>query len=105
MFLSKMGVPLVCRRLVGGRLKGKDTVNISFRRLMEKVELDGGRSFYSLRKTGATMIESIDPLATEMYLSHTEKGMRRHYAQRDWGRLERALLEMERRLPLTRRDA
>ena len=74
---------------------GKDTVCISFRRLMEKVEVDGGRGFYGLRKTGATRPESIDPAATELYLSHSEKGMKRHYAQRDWSRLERALVRME----------
>jgi len=31
-----------------------------------------------------------------MYLSHSEKGMKRAYAERDWTRLERALVEMER---------
>ena len=51
-----------------------------------------------LRKTGSTLIEQIDPLATELYLAHAEPGMKKHYAQRDWGRLEKALLEMEKRL-------
>jgi hypothetical protein len=41
------------------------------------------------------MIEQIDPAATEMYLAHAEPGMKRTYAQRDWARLERALVEME----------
>lgn len=54
--------------------------------------------FYSLRKTGATLIEQIDPLATEMYLSHSERGLTRNYAERDWGRLELALTEMGKRL-------
>ena len=31
---------------------------------------------------------------TEMYLAHVENGMKRAYAQRDWGRLEKALGEM-----------
>lgn len=44
------------------------------------------------------MIEEIDPAVTEMYLAHVEPGMKRHYAQRDWGRLDRALVKMERRL-------
>jgi hypothetical protein len=44
------------------------------------------------------MIEQIDPAATEMYLAHAEAGMKRTYAERDWGRLERALGEMETRL-------
>ena len=38
---------------------------------------------------------SIDPAVTEMYLSQTEKGMKRAYAQRDWQRLEKALNQME----------
>jgi hypothetical protein len=29
-----------------------------------------------------------------MYLAHVENGMKRAYAQRDWGRLEKALGEM-----------
>jgi hypothetical protein len=33
-----------------------------------------------------------------MYLSHSEPGMKKHYAQRDWARLERALTEMEKKL-------
>jgi hypothetical protein len=37
-----------------------------------------------------------------MYLSHVEPGMKRAYAQRDWGRLERALVVMEGKLPLGR---
>ncbi len=57
-----------------------------------------GRGFYCLRKTGASLIEKIDPLATEMYLSHAEPGMKRSYAERDWDRLGRALIEMERRV-------
>jgi hypothetical protein len=40
------------------------------------------------------LIEVIDPLATEMYLSHSERGMKRNYAQRNWARLEKALGEM-----------
>jgi len=40
-----------------------------------------------------------------MYLSHTEPGMKRACAERDWARLARALGKMERQLPLTRRDA
>ena len=65
---------------------------------MRKIGINGGRGFSSLRDTGATLIEQIDPMATEMYLSHSEPGMKRHYAQRDWGRLERALAGMEIRL-------
>jgi len=55
-------------------------------------------SFSSLRDTGSCLIEQIDPLATEMYLSHSEPGMKRHYAHRDWARLERALGQLWERL-------
>jgi hypothetical protein len=39
--------------------------------------------------------------APEMHLSHSEKGMKRAYAERDWTRLERALNEMEKVVALT----
>jgi len=44
------------------------------------------------------MIEQIDPAVTEMYLSHAEPGMKRSYAERDWARLDAAMMEMEKRL-------
>jgi len=44
------------------------------------------------------MIERIDPAVTEMYLAHVEVGMKRAYAERDWGRLERALGRMEKQV-------
>ena len=59
-----------------------------------RLRINDGRGFHCLRKTGATMIERIDPAATEMYLAHVENGMKRAYAQRDWGRLERATVVM-----------
>ncbi len=71
-----------------------------FRRLMNKVDLDEGRSFYSLRKTGATLIEQIDPSATEMYLAHAERGMKRNYAERNREALGRALGSLEKKLQL-----
>jgi hypothetical protein len=62
--------------------------------LRQKTGINDGRGFYCLRKTGASLIERIDPQATEMYLSHSEKGMKKNYAHRDWGRLDVALDEM-----------
>ena len=59
---------------------------------------NGGRGFSSLRDTGSCLVEQIDPLETEMYLSHSEPGMKRHYAHRDWARLERALGQLWERL-------
>lgn len=83
-----------------GKLTKSDAIKNAFWRLLRKTDINGGRSFYSLRKTGATLIEEIDPLATEMYLSHSERGMKRNYAKRDWGRLARALKKMEKKLKL-----
>ena len=54
--------------------------------------------FKHVRKTGSSLVEQIDPAATEMYLSHVEPGMKRAYVQRDWARLGRALEEMRDRL-------
>ncbi len=71
-----------------------DAIATAFHRLQKKTGVNDGRGFYCLRKTGASMIEQIDPAATEMYLAHVENGMKRAYAQRDWGRLEKALLGM-----------
>ena len=65
---------------------------------MRKVGVNGGRGFSSLRDTGATMIKEIDPAVTEMYLAHSEPGMKKHYAHRDWARLERAIWEMGERV-------
>ncbi|MEI7835439.1 MAG: hypothetical protein WCK05_03410 [Planctomycetota bacterium] len=82
--------PLVRQELRDGRLTKSNAITNAFWRLLQKTGIDGGRGFYCLRKTGASLIEVIDPLATEMYLSHSERGMKRNYAQRDWARLERA---------------
>jgi len=99
MFLTENGLPLVRRIMVDGKFYHSDAVKNAFERVLVKVKLNSHRGFYCLRKTGATMIESIDPAATEMYLSHVENGMKKHYADRDWGRLERALVEMQARMP------
>jgi hypothetical protein len=96
--LRRWGLPLIRRRLENGKFHHGDAIKSSFDRLLRKVGLNGGRGFYCLRKTGATLIEQIDPAATEMYLGHAENGMKRVYAQRDWGRLEKALLVVEERL-------
>lgn len=83
--------PLVRQELRDGRLTKSNAITNAFWRLLRKKGIDGGRGFCCLRKTGASLIEVIDPLATAMYLSHSERGMKRNYAQRDWARLERAL--------------
>ena len=86
----------------GLRSNGKywmsDAIKSAFWRIQVATGINGGRGFYCFRKTGATLIEEIDPAATEMYLSHAEHGMKQPYAARNWGRLEKALLQLEQRL-------
>ena len=92
--LNEDGLPLVRRKINGDTYQKCDAIKLRFDRLLRKTKLNSGRSFYCLRKTGATLIESIDPAATEMFLSHSEKTMKKAYAQRDFARLDRALDQM-----------
>lgn len=98
-FLGENDKELVRRWLVNGRQKISDAVKNAFGRVTRKAGFPStGHGFYGLRKTGATMIEQIDPAVTEMYLSHAEPGMKRSYAERHWARLDLAIEEMEKRL-------
>ena len=56
---------------------------------------------FPINKTTATEIEKINPLVTEMFLAHTEKGQKRHYAERTYTMLDAALGEMEKVFGLT----
>jgi hypothetical protein len=88
--LNDDGLPLARQRIEDGKYKKCDAIKTRFDRLLRATGQNSGRGFYTLRKTGATLIEAIDPAVTSMYLSHSEKEMKRAYAQRDWARLERA---------------
>ena len=85
--------PLVRCRVVDSIMKKSDAVADAFWSV-QKTGINSRRSFSTLRNTGASMIERIDPTATEQYLSHAVNGMKKHYVQRDWGRLDAALDEM-----------
>lgn len=98
-FLTSKGFPLVRRFHDGERAKMSDSVHNAFWRILKDLGLAKGRGFYCLRRTGATMIEAIDPLVTEMYLAHSEPGMKKAYAQRDWKQLGRALVKLEKKIP------
>ena len=100
LFLTKRGNPLVWRNMADSTFNQSDSVRCAFWKLQRRLGINGGRSFYSLRRTGATLIERIDPAVTEMYLAHAEKGMKQLYAQRDWTRLENALHLLEGKLEL-----
>ena len=100
LFLTRNGNPLVWRTVVNGELHMSDSIRCMLWQLQQKLGINDGRSFYSLRKTGATLIEQIDPAVTEMYLAHAEPGTKAAYAQRDWARLEKALYLLEGKLQL-----
>lgn len=91
-------VPLVTEKIVDGTVRRTDAVKTGFWKLLRKIGINSGRSFSSLRNTGASMIDEIDPLVTELYLSHATVGMKKHYVKRDWSRLDRALGKMEKQL-------
>jgi integrase len=95
LFVGADGNHLVHDGVVDGVRKKADAVKCLFWRVQRKTGINGGRGFYCLRKTAATEIEKINPLVTEMFLAHTEKGMKRHYAERAFGLLDEALEEME----------
>ncbi len=69
-------------------------LRIYFGEPSRKPGINGGRGFYCLRKTAATEIEKINPLVTEMFLAHTEKGMKKHYTERHFEPLDEAIMEM-----------
>ena len=89
------GEPLVRSIWQDGKHRRCDTIKCMMWRLQQRVGINDGRAFYALRKTGATMIERINPAATEMYLAHSEKGMKKNYAERDWEALDQVLTELD----------
>jgi integrase len=101
-FLNRRGRPLLSERMENGRLQRRDTTRSRFWRLLRSLGMNGDhRGFSTLRNTAATEIERIDPAVTEMFLCHSEKGMKKHYAERDWKRLHAAQEQLERVLGLT----
>jgi len=94
-FLSTSGLPLVYEHFRDDKFKRTDAVRSAFSRLMRKTGISNHRGFYSLRKTAASEIEVIDSTVCEMFLGHSEKGMKRHYAVRDWNRLDESIKKLE----------
>jgi len=99
-FLSKSGHPLVREYFVDDKFKRTDAIRSAFFRLMKKTKLPNHRGFYSLRKTAASEIEAIDPAVTEMFLAHSEKAMKKHYVERDWARLDDAVMQLSKTIEL-----
>ncbi len=93
-FKTERGLPLVHNAVIEGVRKQSDSVKCMFWRVQQSTGILGGRGFYCLRKTAATEIEKINPLVTEMFLAHTEKGMKKHYTERHFEPLDEAIMEM-----------
>ncbi len=79
-----------------GILRRTDTIRLAFRRLIKKIERQGGPSiapeFTMLRRTGATMLaEQFDNHLTELWLGHSPKTVAgKHYIAPSMARLEQA---------------
>lgn len=69
----------------------------AFARLQNQTRINGNRGFYTLRKTAASEIERINPLVTGMFLAHSPREMKKHYAIPHWDALQEAIEEMGRR--------
>lgn len=94
-FRTSFGLPLVHDEIFNGKRRKSDSIKCLFWRVQRKTKINGRRGFYCLRKTAATEIEKINPLVTEMFLGHVEKGMKKHYAERHFELLDEALGMME----------
>ncbi len=89
--LSEQGESLV----VISPTSERDSIQAAWRNIIDRCEGVRKLSFGKLRKTGAWMIKIAGGLeASEMYLAHGEPGMNKHYAGRDWSKLENALTAM-----------
>jgi integrase len=95
--LSDRGEPL----LEQTPTRDRDAIRQAWRMILDRSGLPSNRrlSFGKLRKTGAWMTKTIGGLeVSEMYLAHVELGMNKHYAGRDWDKLDAALMVMRSQL-------
>lgn len=77
----------------------RDAIKMGWRHLLNRCKNVSQLSYGKLRKTGAWMIKVAGGLeASEMYLAHTEMGMNKHYANRNWSKLDDALAVMRTQL-------
>lgn len=98
LLVGDKGAPLVHARLVNGKLKRTDAVRSAFARVQRSTGINGHRGFYSLRKTAASTIETINALVTSMFLAHSSREMKRHYALPNREALDAAVLELGKKL-------
>ena len=87
--LTRDGKPL----LEDTKENRRNAVRPSWAYVMQQAKVTG--TFKLLRKTGARMAKAIGGLeVSEMYLSHAEPGLNKHYAGRRWDKLAEALATM-----------
>jgi len=94
--LSETGHGLYRESLAGEGAKARlvhiDVIGLAFNRVLDKLDMNG--SFRMLRNSGANEIAKKyqeSPELTDAYLAHTEKRMRKHYADRHYDLLFSAL--------------
>ncbi len=70
-----------------------DSIKLAFNRLLKKCDINDGRGFAIFRKTGANAIAKQyqdAPHLTDLYLAHSAKGMKVHYARQHYDSLHSA---------------
>lgn len=91
LLVGQNGLPLYAETInENGKLVVNDVVRLSFDRLKnaKKTGFKGDpRSFKHLRKTAANEIERVRPDLTELFLAHSEGGMKRAYVERHFQEL------------------
>jgi hypothetical protein len=76
-----------------GKPSKVDSVHLAFDRLLAKCGINDGRGYAILRKTGADAIAKQFqdmPHLVDLYLAHSPKGMRMHYARQHYDELHKA---------------
>ncbi len=91
---SEHGNPLVRERIdANGKPLKTDSIGHAFSQVKAKLGWKDRRTFKHLRKTGADMLAKQfqdQPHLVDLYLAHTQKAMRRHYARRHFDALHKA---------------
>lgn len=78
----------------------RDAIEQAWKSLVERSEVERRLGFRFLRKTGADAIKRLGGLdLSEMFLSHQEPGLNKHYANRDWPKLWTCLQELRDQMP------
>jgi len=92
--LGAEGNPLVSEKIKDDGTPSKvDAIGLAFGRLLVKCKVNDGRGFGIFRKTGADAIAKrfqATPHLVDLYLAHSPRGMRAHYAGQHYDDLHKA---------------